>query len=178
LPKGLYVSRVVASAFSEGKVYATLNGYRNDNFLPYLYVSEDYGTSWKQLGKNLPHEPINVIREDTKYDSLLYVGTDGGLYVSIDDGNNFMAWNNGLPKSIPIHDMLIQARENELVLGTHGRSIYIAKLDSVQLLLKDSNYRLTKQKESEAWRAAIKPMHKNPANKKEGEDIDCPPVKK
>jgi photosystem II stability/assembly factor-like uncharacterized protein len=128
----LWVSRVLASQHKEGRVYATLNGYRIDNFLPYVYVSDDYGKTWLQIGKDLPNEPVNVIREDPKNDSILYVGTDGGLYVSLDKGNSFMMWNKGLPKSVPIHDIAIQQRENEIVLGTHGRSLYIAKLDEVQ----------------------------------------------
>ena len=128
----LWVSRVLASQHKEGRVYATLNGYRIDNFAPYIYVSDDYGKTWMQIGKDLPNEPVNVIREDPKNDSILYVGTDGGLYVSFNKGNSFMMWNKGLPKSIPVHDIAIQQRENEIVLGTHGRSIYIAKLDEVQ----------------------------------------------
>lgn len=132
LPQNLYVTRVIASAHKEGRVYATLNGYRFDNFMPYLFVSEDYGTTWKQLGSDLPEEPINVVREDLKNENILYVGTDGGLYVTTNAGANFMMWNKGLPKSIPVHDIAIQARENEIVLGTHGRSLYIGKLDDVQ----------------------------------------------
>ena len=128
----LWVSRVLASQHKEGRVYATLNGYRIDNFAPYVYTSDDYGKTWVQIGKDLPNEPVNVIREDPKNDSILYVGTDGGLYVSFDKGNSFMMWNKGLPKSVPIHDIAIQQRENEIVLGTHGRSLYIAKLDEVQ----------------------------------------------
>jgi photosystem II stability/assembly factor-like uncharacterized protein len=136
LPQGLWVSRVVASQYKEGRVYATLNGYRNDHFAPYLYVSEDYGTTWTKLGKDLPGEPINVVREDSKYENILYVGTDGGLYVSFDRGQSFMMWTAGLPKSIPVHDIAIQTRENEIVLGTHGRSLYVAKLEDVQKAAK------------------------------------------
>jgi photosystem II stability/assembly factor-like uncharacterized protein len=132
LPQNLYVTRLTASAYKEGRVYATLNGYRFDNFMPYLYMSEDYGNTWKQLGTDLPEEPINVIKEDNKNENIIYVGTDGGLYVSGDMGNSFMMWNKGLPKSIPVHDIAIQNRENEIAIGTHGRSLYIAKLDDVQ----------------------------------------------
>ncbi len=135
LPKGLWVSRVTASAFKEGRVYATLNGYRYDDFTPYLYVSDDYGNTWRQIGKDLPAEPINVVKEDPKNENIIYVGTDGGVYVSTTQGNNFMMWSKGLPKSVPVHDIVIQQRENEIVLGTHGRSVYIAKLDGVQALL-------------------------------------------
>jgi photosystem II stability/assembly factor-like uncharacterized protein len=144
---GLWVSRIIASQYKEGRVYASLNGYRIDNFLPYLYVSDDYGESWKQIGKDLPNEPINVVREDPKSDSILYVGTDGGLYVSFDAGNSFMMWNGGLPRSVPVHDIAIQTRENEIVLGTHGRSLYVAKLDDIQQLQKDPDWLKKKPKE-------------------------------
>jgi photosystem II stability/assembly factor-like uncharacterized protein len=140
LPQGLWVSRLVASKYKEGRVYATLNGYRNDDFAPYVYVSEDLGTTWMQLGKDLPAEPVNVVREDPKNENILYIGTDGGLYVSFDRGQSFMLWNGGLPKSVPVHDIAIQERENEIVLGTHGRSLYIAKLEDVQGLQKDKDW--------------------------------------
>jgi photosystem II stability/assembly factor-like uncharacterized protein len=142
LPKnvqGLYISRVVASKFKEGRVYATLNGYRNDHFNAYVFISEDYGTTWKQICTDLPAEPVNVIREDPKADNLLYIGTDNGLYVSVDGGMSSMAWNAGLPR-VPIHDIAIQERENEIVLGTHGRSIYIASLNEAQKLGTDKAY--------------------------------------
>ena len=66
----LWVSRVLASQHKEGRVYITLNGYRYDHFLPYLYVSDDFGETWKQIGKDLPDEPLNVVSEDPKYDSI------------------------------------------------------------------------------------------------------------
>lgn len=132
LPQGLWVSRIIASRYNEARVYVALNGYRSDDFNPYLFVSDDYGNTWKQIGRDLPAEPINVMREDPKHEDIIYVGTDGGLYVSLDRGNSFMMWNGGLPSSVPVHDIAIQERENEIVLGTHGRSIYIAKLDEVQ----------------------------------------------
>lgn len=136
LTQGLWVSRVQASAFKEGRVYVSLNGYRHDDFTPYLFVSEDQGTTWNAIGKDLPAEPINVVKEDPKNENIIYVGTDGGLYVSFNRGTTFMTWNAGLPRSIPVHDIAIHTRENEIVLGTHGRSIYIAKLDSVHKAAK------------------------------------------
>jgi len=140
LPFGLWVSRVIASKYKEGRVYLELSGYRNDDFNAYLYVSEDFGKTWTRLGKDLPEEPLNVIREDPKNENILYVGSDGGLYVSFDRGQSFMMWNAGLPKSIPVHDIAIQERENEIVLGTHGRSLYVAKLDAVQGLQQDKDW--------------------------------------
>jgi len=140
LPQNLWISRIIASQYKEGRVYVELNGYRSDDFNAYLYVSEDYGKTWTQIGKDLPFEPLNVIREDPKNENILYVGSDGGLYVSFDRGQSFMLWNAGLPNSIPVHDIAIQERENEIVLGTHGRSIYIAKLEDVQGLQKDKDW--------------------------------------
>ena len=131
LPKGLYVSRVLASAFSESRVYATMNGYRNDHFNAYVFVSNDYGTTWTQIMKDLPLEAVNVITEDNVSGQVLYVGTDGGLYVSTDGGASSMGWNKGLPNAVPIHDIVIHPRDNEIILGTHGRSLYTSKLDDL-----------------------------------------------
>jgi photosystem II stability/assembly factor-like uncharacterized protein len=163
IPQGIWVSRLTASQYREGRVYASLNGYRNDDFNAYLYVTDDMGVSWRQLGKDLPSEPINVIKEDPKNENILYVGTDGGLYVSFDRGESFMMWNGGLPKSIPVHDIAIQERENEIVLGTHGRSLYVAKLDDVQALQKDPEW-LKK-----------KPVVKEPERRERGTDQETLP---
>ena len=128
----LWVSRVVASQHQEKRVYVTLNGYREDDFNPYVFVSEDQGISWNAIHSNLPLESVNVIREDPVNPNILYVGTDGGLYVSLDRGKTYKAWYSGLPNSVAIHDIAIQARENEIVLATHGRSLYVGKLDAIQ----------------------------------------------
>ena len=130
LPQGLYVSRVKASQYKLSRVYATLNGYRNDHFSAYVYVSEDFGDTWTAIGKNLPAGPVNVIIEDVKHEDILYVGTDNGLYTSFNQGVTFMNMSHNLP-NVPIHDLVIQTRENELVVGTHGRSIFITKLNDV-----------------------------------------------
>lgn len=143
----LWVSRVTASQHKEGRVYVSLNGYRYDDFSPYLYYSDDNGYIWHKIGGDLPNEPINVVKEDPKDENILYVGTDGGLYVSFDAGNSFMLWNGGLPKSVPVHDIAIQQRENEIVLGTHGRSLFVSKLDDVQGLKKDPEWLKKKPKE-------------------------------
>lgn len=166
LPDGLYISRVTASAFKEGRVYITVNGYRNDNFTPYVFVSEDYGATYTQLGKDLPMEPVNVIREDPVNENILYLGTDGGLYISFDRGVTFTAWTKGLPASIPVHDIAIQQRENEIVLGTHGRSIYIAKLANIQKLAVDAEYRENIERQMKSKRPCP-PCDVPPEEKKE-----------
>ncbi|MBC7849645.1 MAG: glycosyl hydrolase [Chitinophagaceae bacterium] len=176
LPPGLWVSHIEPSNHKEGRVYVTFNGYRNDHFLPYAFVSDDFGENWKAIGKDLAFEPINVIKEDVKYDSVLYIGTDGGLYASIDAGNSFMMWNAGLPKSVPIHDIAIQQRENDIILGTHGRSLYISKLDKVHELLKDPAIRLKKQSEVDRMVAVATGDQFRDLYKREGIEVECPPV--
>jgi photosystem II stability/assembly factor-like uncharacterized protein len=136
LPQGLWCSRVQASMHSKSRVYASLNGYRNDDFSPYLFVSDDYGDTWKNISAALPAEPINVIKEDPNNEDLLYVGTDNGLYISLDRGVNFMAMGKDFP-AVAVHDLVVHQRDAELVVGTHGRSIYIGSVKELQQLNKD-----------------------------------------
>jgi photosystem II stability/assembly factor-like uncharacterized protein len=136
LPQNMYISRVVASQYKESRVYATLNGYRFDNFTPLLFVSEDYGKTWSALGQDLPLEPLNVVREDPKKEDILYVGSDNDLYASFDRGKTFMTFGN-LPR-VPVHDIAIQTTANEIVVATHGRSIYVAPLKEVHKIFDAS----------------------------------------
>ena len=133
LPDNLWVSRVQASAHEKSRVYLALNGYRQDDFNPYLYVSEDYGENWTAIGTDLPLEPVNVIKEDPENPNLLYVGTDHGLYVSLDRGENFMLMDNGLP-AVAVHDLVIHPKTHDIVLGTHGRSLYVGRAKELQQL--------------------------------------------
>lgn len=136
LPKDIWVARIQASSHVEGRVYAALNGYRYDNFAPYLYVSDNYGETWTTLGKDLPLEPLNVVKEDPVNPDLLYVGSDHGLYISLDRGQSFQLMNNGLPAT-PVHDVVIHPREKEIVVGTHGRSLYVGDAKELQQLKAD-----------------------------------------
>lgn len=136
LPSDFWVSQVFASAHSEGRVYASLNGYRWDNFDAMVYLSNDYGKTWNEIGMGLPQEPVNVVKEDPKNENIIYVGTDHGVYVSLDRGNSFHAFTEGLPNT-PVHDLVIHPRENDLVIGTHGRGIYIGDISLVQQLTSD-----------------------------------------
>ncbi|MGB3076209.1 MAG: hypothetical protein WBB36_12845 [Chitinophagales bacterium] len=133
LPQDLWVSRIQASAFKESRVYAALSGYRWDDFAAYLYSSEDFGTTWSRIGTTLPMEPINVVKEDPVNENILYVGTDNGCYVSLDRGKTFMSMNGKLP-AVAVHDLVIHPRDHDLILGTHGRSIYIASVKELQQL--------------------------------------------
>ncbi|MBP2831157.1 glycosyl hydrolase [Aquimarina sp. U1-2] len=133
LPKHLWVSRVLASSHKKERVYVTLNGYRWDDFTPYVYVSENYGATWKNIGKSLPLSPVNVIKEDPKNENVLYLGTDNGAYVSLDKGITWQAFSQGLP-NVAVHDLVIHPQANDLLLGTHGRSIYKTNIEPIQKL--------------------------------------------
>lgn len=156
LPANMWVSRVWASAFKESRVYCSLNGYRWDNFTPMIYVSEDYGTTWNKIGADLPMEPVNVIKEDPVNENLLFVGTDNGAYVSLDRGKTFMALSGGLPR-VAVHDLFVHPRDHKLVLGTHGRSIYLADISELQQLNAGNLekeyvlFDLEKQRYSDRW---------------------------
>ena len=136
LPQDMWVSRVVASSHEEGRVYATLNGYRWDHFDAYVYASDDYGQTWTRIGTDLPAEPVNVIVEHPDNENLLFVGTDHATYASMDRGQMFHGFAQEIPFS-PVHDLKIQARENHLLVGTHGRSIWQVDLATVSPLDAD-----------------------------------------
>lgn len=133
LPTNLWVSRVVASSHNKERVYLTLNGYRNDDFKAYVYRSEDRGASWTSIAANLPDSPVNVIQEDAKNEAVLYLGTDQGAYVSLNEGASWEAFDTGLTTAA-VHDMVVQNEAGHLLVGTHGRSIFKADIKAVQQL--------------------------------------------
>ncbi len=132
-PKDLWVSRVIASSHKKERVYVTLNGYRWDDFKPYVYVSENYGATWKDISSNLPTSSVNVIKEDPVNENLLYLGTDNGAYVSFNRGESWEVFSKELP-NVAVHDLVIQPEAKHLVLGTHGRSLYVADIALLQKL--------------------------------------------
>jgi len=133
LPDNFWVSRVIASQHTKSRVYVTLNGYRWDNFESLVFGSDDFGKTWRKLGLNLPAEPVNVIREDPVNEKILYLGTDHGLYISIDGAESFYGLGEALP-DVPVHDLAVHPRDKKLVVGTHGRSIFMADIGPLQLL--------------------------------------------
>jgi len=125
IPQNAHVSRLVASAFKEGRVYLTLSNRREDDDKPYIYVSEDKGTTWKSIASNLPASPVNVIREDNKNPNTLYCGTDMGIYVSTDRGISWRSLQNNLPSTVSVNDLFIHPRDRNLVIATYGRGVYV-----------------------------------------------------
>ena len=138
LPSNLWVSRIQASSHDKAKVYLSLNAYRFDDFNSYVYKSVDYGVTWIEIGNNLPVEPVNVIKEDPSMAGLLYVGTDHGVYVSYDDGVKWSRILDDMPQT-PVHDLVIQPVANDLLVGTHGRSIYKANVTNLRTLKDHDN---------------------------------------
>ncbi|WP_323758414.1 WD40/YVTN/BNR-like repeat-containing protein [Roseivirga sp.] len=132
-----WVTRIEASAHTPGTAYLSYNGMRRDVFTPYLYKTTDYGKTWTSLASGLPNEPVNVIREDHKNPNLLFVGTELSVYASVDGGKNWAKLSNNYPTN-PAYDMVIHPRENELVVATHGRGIFIADITPLQGLTSDA----------------------------------------
>jgi len=126
-----WVSRVVASKYEEGTAFVSLTGYREDDFRAYLFMSKDYGKTWTSIVGNLPAESINVIREDPNDRDILYVGTDLGVYCSIDRGQTWHSLCNHLPTT-PVHDIAVHAEEEDLVIGTHGRSAFVLNAKEIK----------------------------------------------
>ncbi len=128
-----WVSRVVASRHNLETAYVTFSAYRQDDFTPYVYKTEDFGESWRLIRSNLPDGPINVIREDPKNGELLFVGTDFSVFFTINGGKSWYPLKQNMPTQA-VHDMLIHPRENDLVVATHGRGIFIMNITPLQQL--------------------------------------------
>ncbi len=131
VPKETHVSRVEPSHFDDGACYVTFDGHRTDDHKPYVFKTTDFGETWTSMSSNLPQGNVNVIREDPKNKNLLYLGTEYGFYVSLNGGKEWKRFMNGLP-TVRIDDILVHPRDNDLILGTHGRSIYI--MDDISAL--------------------------------------------
>ena len=136
LPQNLWVSRVIASSHKKERLYATLNGYRFDDFTPYVYMSNDYGQTWKNIGNSIPTSSVNVIKEDPENENLLYLGTDDGLYISFNQGASWEVFSKNLP-NVAVHDLVIQPTAKHLIVGTHGRSLYKANIEPLQKMTSD-----------------------------------------
>jgi hypothetical protein len=128
-----YVSRVRASAHVAGRAYVAKSGYKYDVFKPFLYTTDDFGETWRSIAEGLPDQPINVVYEDLRNPDLLFVGNDGGVWVSLDRGATWTNFNNNMP-NVPVHDLLVHPRDNDLILGTYGRAFWITDVSALQQL--------------------------------------------
>lgn len=125
LPQNAHVSRLEASKTKDGTVYITLSDRREDNIKPYIYKSVDFGKTWVSIVGDLPASPVNVIREDPFNTSILYCGTDLGIYISKNGGKNWQSVQANLPVSVSVQDLFIHPRDNKMVIATYGRGVWV-----------------------------------------------------
>lgn len=130
-PENLWVSRVFASSHEPGTAYVTKTGFRADDFRPFVFKTTDYGETWTSISNNLPEKPVNVIFEDRKNPELLFLGNDQGVYVSIDAGKKWVSLRNNMPW-VKVSDLLVHPRENDLVVATYGRGLFITDITALQ----------------------------------------------
>jgi photosystem II stability/assembly factor-like uncharacterized protein len=124
VPNETHVSRVEASPFDAGTAYVTFDGHRTDDHKPYVFVTKDFGETWTSISSNLPEGNANVITASNRNRNLLFLGTEYAVYVSTDAGKSWKRFMQGLP-TVRIDDILIHPRDRDLIVGTHGRSIWI-----------------------------------------------------
>jgi photosystem II stability/assembly factor-like uncharacterized protein len=161
VPKGTYVSRVLASEGDPGTAYVAFDGHRSNDFNIYLFKTTDYGETWKPITKGIPNNQgiLHVIREHPKNPNLLFAGGEFGLYISFDRGENWQELKNNLPR-VPVDDIQIHPRENDLILATHGRSVWIldsiSGLEQMTATVSDSPLRVFDVRPATMWRLARK----------------------
>jgi photosystem II stability/assembly factor-like uncharacterized protein len=125
VPDRTYVSRLLASLHQPETVYASFDNHKNADFAPYLLKSTDAGKTWTSIAGDLPRNgPVMAIAEDHEKPDLLFVGTEFGLYFTLDGGKKWVRLKGGMP-TVAVRDLAIQRRENDLVLGTFGRGFYV-----------------------------------------------------
>jgi len=124
MPKEAHVSRVEASHHDPTTAYVSFDAHRTDDHRPYIYLTKDLGETWASVSGNLPEGNVNVVKEDPKNRNLLYAGTEYGFFISLNAGREWKPFMTGLP-SVRIDDVMVHPRDNDLILGTHGRSIWI-----------------------------------------------------
>ncbi|MDR3699230.1 MAG: hypothetical protein P4L56_06310 [Candidatus Sulfopaludibacter sp.] len=131
LPPMLNISGIVPSKYAAGRVYLTVDGHFNDDYHAYVFASEDYGRTWKPIVAGLPQTSVHRLREHPGNGNFLVAGTEEGAYATFDRGAHWVTLDTNLPP-IPVYDLAFQERDRALVLGTHGRSIWV--LDHVEAL--------------------------------------------
>ena len=123
LPAYRWISEMHASSHDPSTAYVSLNGYRFDEFVTYIYKTTDFGETWVSVKGNLPDDVVNIVVQDPIQPEILYAGLDHGSYISLNDGKEWHLLNN-IP-NVASYDMVVHPRDLELVVATHGRSIYV-----------------------------------------------------
>ena len=124
LPEGLWISHVEASPHQEGTAHLSVDGHRSGDMNTYLYRTTDFGSSWESIVGDGIESFAHVVVQDLVNPELLFAGTEYGLYITLDGGNRWARFKGGLPP-VPVRDVDIHPRDHDLIIGTHGRGIYI-----------------------------------------------------
>ena len=132
LPVGSWIPQIKASNKNKGEALLVANDYRRFNFTPYVYRTKDYGKTWERIVDTSDAESYALaILEDIEESKLMFLGTDDGLYISVNAGKKWTKWTEGFP-TVPVKDLVIQPREHDLVIGTFGRAAWV--LDDIRPL--------------------------------------------
>lgn len=123
LPGPRWVASIEASRFAVGRAYVCFDGHRSNDDAPYLFVTDDFGKTWRSLSGGLPAVPTRVLREDAKVPNLLYLGTEFAAWTSLDRGTTWRRLNTNLP-TVAVHEFAIPPAQTEIVAATHGRSLW------------------------------------------------------
>lgn len=133
LPKHFHVASLEASRFEEGRCYVVFDAHRSDDDDPYVYVTHDFGRTWKSLRANLPWGSTRVLREDLQNRNLLYLGTEFGAWASLNAGESWIRINNNLP-TVAVHEFALHPTAGEMVAATHGRSLWVMDVTPLRQL--------------------------------------------
>ncbi|HCC71094.1 MAG TPA: hypothetical protein DEQ09_08095, partial [Bacteroidales bacterium] len=136
VPHERWVARIIASRHDEATAYLVHNGYRNDDFKPYVLKTNDFGETWTNISSNLPDYPVNVIFEDHKNPELLFLGNDKGVFYTLDAGAGWIEMKTNIPPVV-VRDLLVHPRENDLIVGTYGRAAWMGDISPLQQFTKD-----------------------------------------
>jgi len=125
LPAGLWVSSIDASKHNKNTAYVTVTGHRSGDKDTYVYKTVDLGKTWSKINDENVVGFANVIKEDLVNPNLLFLGTEFGFYLSLDQGVSWKSFRNNIPRHVAVHDLALPTTDDALVIGTHGRGVYI-----------------------------------------------------
>ncbi|WP_425237542.1 VPS10 domain-containing protein [Ulvibacterium sp.] len=170
LPKGSWIPQIKASNKNKGEALLIANDYRRFNYIPYAYRTKDYGKTWERIvdANDVESYTLSIV-EDIENPNLLFLGTDDGLYISLDAGANWQKWTEGYP-TVSTKDLVIHPREHDLVIGTFGRAAWV--LDDIRPLRSLASNQSILQKDAKLFQppAAYQAVYQQPTGSRFGGD--------
>lgn len=155
VPEGIWVSKIEASSHKASRAYLSFDGHRSDHNQPHLFVTDDFGKTWNSITNGLPaNMVIRVVREDLVNPNLLYIGTETGVWASLDRGLSWSKFMSGMP-TVSVYDLAIHPRDHSLIAGSHGRSLFVMDnthaLQQLNTEIINSDFHLFEQPVSTLW---------------------------